>query len=298
MDDLKNGILSPFLNRVLKDTTLELEIRNDAFNVYYRGGNIFRLSKSETKCYKVSFDESYASTIGTSSLELPPSRVTNLNDSKEWVATLPHLKDVMDLWFGKHPKDERALQQLVAWENNSSPWAKSTDYFVIDIEYNNRKGARFDLVALRWDSTPHARGLRKGYTPKLAIIEMKAGDGAVKDKSGIVEHCEKARRFLGSPEQVDQFQEEMLCVFKQKRELGLIKALKDNNHSITMVDKDVEFMFLFVGHDPASSVMRGELSKIGDASFKLKVCLANFMGFALYEQGVYSLEEFKKRNSL
>ena len=161
----------------------------------------------------------------------------------EWVATLPHLKDVMDLWFGKHPKEERALQQLVAWENNSSPWANGTDYFVIDIEYDNRKGARFDLVALRWDSTRSARGLCKGYAPKLVIIEMKAGDGAVGGKAGILKHYEDTQTFLSSPDQVDCFREEMLYVFNQKRELGLIKALKENTHVITKIDEAIDFIF-------------------------------------------------------
>ncbi len=162
---------------------------------------------------------------------------------------------------------------------------------------HNRKGARFDLVALRWDSTPHARGLRKGYTPKLAIIEMKAGDGAVKDKSGIVEHCEKARRFLGSPEQVDQFREEMMFVFNQKRELGLIKALKNNTHQVTAFDRDIDFMFLFAGHDPSKTGLPKELNAIDGAGCDVKVCIANFMGFGLYKQGVYSLDEFMKRFS-
>jgi len=38
MKDLKSGLLQPLLQRVHDDPTLELEIRDDYINVYYRGG--------------------------------------------------------------------------------------------------------------------------------------------------------------------------------------------------------------------------------------------------------------------
>lgn len=294
MMDLKQGILLPFLDRVQQDTTLDLEIRNDYLNIYYRGGSMFRISPAPGfNGYEVAFDTNYASPSTQSLLKLPTCRA----DVKEWVAFIPQLKDTMDLWFGKHPKDERALQQLVAWENNTSPWANSTDYFVIDIEYDNHKGARFDLVALKWDSTASARKLTKDYTPRLVIIEMKAGDGATDGDSGILGHIDKTTNFLKSDEQVACFKTEMLRVFSQKRELGLIKTLRKNTYDVTTVANKIDFMFLFVGHDPSSEKLFRSLKAIDDTCCNIQVCVANFMGFGLYGEGVYSLGDFKMRMS-
>lgn len=298
MTDLKQGLLLPFLDRVQQDTTLDLEIRNDYLNIYYRGGSMFRVSPATRfDGYEVAFDTNYISSSTKSLLRLPKNAIACSDDAKDWVAYIPQLKDTMDLWFGKHPKDERALQQLVAWENNTSPWAKGTDYFVIDIEYDNHKGARFDLVALKWESTASARKLAKGYIPRLVIIEMKAGDGATDGDSGILGHIDKTTNFLKSDEQVACFKTEMLRVFSQKRELGLIKTLRKNTYDVTTVANKIDFMFLFVGHDPSSKKMFRSLKAIDNTSFNIQVCVANFMGFGLYGEGVHSLEKFITRVS-
>lgn len=293
--DLKEGILLPFLERVHADPTLDLEIRNEYINIYYRGGSMFRVEAQPRDQYKVFFDTKY-STVSSNLIDLPKSPITCTVNSEEWVAYIPQLKDTMDLWFGKHPKEERALQQLVAWENNSSSWANSTDYFIIDIEYDNHKGAKFDLVALRWDSTASTRKLSKGYIPRLVIIEMKAGDGAIDGKAGIGVHIQKTRSFLQSPDQIISFKDEMMQVFKQKRELRLIKALRKNDHEITQVDQKIDFMFLFAGHDPSKRKLLKSLDAIDDTFDNIQMCVANFMGFALYAKSVDSFKVFKSRS--
>lgn len=295
MSALKDeGILSPFLHRVHSDQALDLEIRNDYVNIYYRGGNIFRVAPGCDGQYLVSFNKEYAAGSRTS-LVLPKNPITCIADAEKWITYIPQLKDTMDLWFGKHPKDERALQQLVSWENNTSPWANGTDYFIIDIEYDNHKGARFDLVALKWDSTPSARKLAKGYTPRLVIIEMKAGDGAVKGDAGILAHVEKTNKFLNCAEQVGSFKKEMLRIFSQKRELGLVKPLRKNSNAVTTFDANIEFMILFVGHDPSKTNFLKELNTINDTNCNVQVCAANFMGFGLFSERVYPLNEFKMK---
>jgi hypothetical protein len=290
LSDLKNdGKLSPFLLRVHNDPTLDLKIRNNYVNIYYRGGSMFRIKATRPNQYEVSFNKKYIAKDGF--LNLPNKLITNVNDAERWIECAAQLKDTMDLWFGKHPKEERALQQLVAWENNSSPWANSTDYFVIDIEYDNHKGARFDLVAFKWPKA--SRRLPKGYKPRLVIIEMKAGDGAIGGSASIGVHIEKTKSFLQSTDQVVSFKEEMIRVFNQKRELGLIKALRKNTHNIAQVDDQIDFMFLFAGHNPSSTKLGDSLKSVDDTYCRIQVCVANFMGFGLYRERVYPLNEFK-----
>ena len=297
---LPNGMLKPLLERVQSDTSLQMDIRSDCVNVYYRGGNLLRVKRPQDSVYRFTFDTKYVPETLRSSMKFPDATVESKEQTQEWIRKIPLIKDTMDLWFGKHPKDERALQQLVAWENNSSPWAGSTDYFIVDIEYANREGARFDLVALRWDSTASARRLSKGYRPRLTIIEMKSGDGAVKGNSGMAAHLKQLQVFLGRTDKVAMFKKEMLNVFKQKRELGLIKSLRGNGNEVKDFDASVDVLFLLAGHDPESARLSGELSGIEQACsvenpiFPIGFCTANFMGFALYNQNIHSLGEFRR----
>jgi len=59
----------------------------------------------------------------------------------------------------------------VVRENNYSSISNGTDYFIIDIEYDNHAHARFDLVAVEWPSKASHRKLAKDYKPKLVVIE-------------------------------------------------------------------------------------------------------------------------------
>ena len=301
MEDLQNGILNPLLLRARADTSLDMEIRNDYLNVYYRGGNLVCVKRNLGTGYAFTFDTNYALDSSTAALQLPPSSVKSRNDVDAWIQMIPLIKDTMDLWFGKHPKEERAAQQLVVHENNSSPSAGGTDYFIVDIEYDNHHNARFDLVALLWESNATARRLHKGYLPKLTIIEMKSGDGALVGKSGISAHLCQLRRFLGDPEQVKEFKEEMLQLFQQKRDLGLIRSLKGNRNQAIRVHESIDVMFLMTNHDAASRRLAAALNEIekdcsaATPGFQVGFCTANFMGYSLYEKNILSLCDFKDR---
>lgn len=296
MSDLLGGVLKPLLARVRSDTTLDMEIRCEYLNVYYRGGNILRVAKIRTG-YTAFFDPKYADPP----LVLPDERINSDPQMKAWLDRIPVLKDTMDRWFGDHPKDERAAQQLVVHENNVSSWAGGTDYFIVDIEYDNHKGARFDLVALRWDSDATARKLQKNYLPKLTAVEMKTGDGALKGKAGLLEHYWQWEEFFADASQLDAFKQEMLRVFKQKRKLGLIPALRKNPNEVVRVADDVDVIFLLANHDPASSKLIAAVDEIREKqktkppNFNIRFATATFMGFGLYSQNILSLDDFRQR---
>ena len=296
----KGGYLHPLLNRVRGDTSLDMEIRQEYLNVYYRGGSLLRVAPAPRKAasYTFKFNENYSLKRDLSKLDLPRPTVTTETDTARWVDTIPLLKDTMDLWFGRHPKDERALQQMVVWENNDSPWANGTDWFIIDIEYDNHQGARFDLVGLQWNSDASARKLTKGYRPRLTIIEMKAGDGALSGSAGIEAHLAKLHAFLSDSRRVRKFKSEMLGIFSQKRELGLIKALRSNGNDVDTLDPEIELIFLIAGHDPASRKLGAILRTIQDSGSpelpraRVSLCTSNFMGFGLYRENVHALPDF------
>ncbi len=301
MGDLKEGMLGPLLERVHLDTTLDLQIRENYINIYYRGGSLLKVTASKTgiASYLFEFNQKYDK---SGNLVLPSSTVVDCDSCKAWVGRFPEIKDTMDLWFGKHPKNERALQQTVVWENNDSPWAGGTDYFILDIEYDSRKGrseagagGRFDLIALRWESDGSARKLKGRVRPRLAVIEMKSGDGALKGKAGMLKHW-KDFQALSRPPNLENFQEEMLNVFQQKCDLKLIPSLLKNRHHNRIDDLDpaVEFIFLLAGHDPAKKHLKEALDYL-QRNPDIFISTSSFAGFALYKENIHQLPEFLDR---
>jgi len=296
MTDLKEGgLLNPLLERVKKDHTVCLEIREDYINIYYRGGNLIKIERKDN--YVPWFDKHYCINKNVRVINKLPKKLCAKTDVNAWVSAIPNLKEVMDFWFGINPKEEREFQQLFLRENNGFTIGNSTDYFIIDIEYDNHCGARFDLVAIEWESEGSVRKLQKQYSPKLTFIEMKYGDNALTGKSGILNHIEDFKEYLNK-HGLDPIRDEMVLLFKQKRALGLIPALADNKNNIKKFSDKTDFVFLLANHDPASSKLKSvfdELSKsdlVNDLGINLKFCTSNFMGYGLYKQNIYPFAEF------
>lgn len=296
MTDLKEGgLLNPLLERVKKDYTLCLEIREDYINIYYRGGNIIKVVRKDN--YIPWFDTNYCIEKKARAINELPKKLCIKNDVSAWVSAIPAIKQIMDSWFSVKPKEEREFQQLFLRENNGLTIGNTTDYFVIDIEYDNRCGARFDLVAVEWESEGSVRKLQKDYSPKLTFIEMKYGDSALTGKSGMLNHVKGFKKYLNN-HGLGTIRDEMAVLFKQKRALGLIPALAGNKNEIKKFSDETDFVFLLANHDPASSKLKSaldELSKmelVNDLGINLKFCTSNFMGYGLYKQNIYPLAEF------
>jgi len=296
INNLKNGgLLNPLLERVKQDLTLCLEIRQDYVNIYYRGGNIIRIEEKED--YIPWFDVNYCICGEAKLIKALPQKLCSTDDVKTWIVAIPSIKQTMDFWFGKHPKEEREFQQLVLRENNGATIGNSTDYFIIDIEYDNHCGARFDLVAVEWESDSSIRKLQKQYCPKLVFIEMKYGDGALNGKSGILNHIKDFKEYLNTYG-LDSIRDEMITLFNQKRELGLIPALAGNKNAIKKFFHKADYVFLLANHDSASNKLRSVLNQltkkdpIYDLEVNLKFCASNFMGYGLYKQNIYSFADF------
>jgi len=131
----------------------------DYVNVYYSGGNLMKVSPMDSG-YSAFFDQKYFEGA-VSPISMPTSRLREPQDLLAWLSALPCLKQAMDSWLGRHPKDEREAQQQLLRDNNVGGQARETDFYVCDIECANDHG-RFDLVAVHWPSTSVQRGARGG----------------------------------------------------------------------------------------------------------------------------------------
>ena len=283
--ELKTGLLASILCIAKHDSTLCVEIRENYINIYYRGGNIIRIEENQG-LFKASFDRKYLDENLTNVPDLP-GILNNEENVEAWFNAIPFLKHEMDLWFGCHPKNEREFQQLMLRENNFGNSAKGTDYFICDIEYANHTG-RFDLIAAKWPSSSIHR--KNNRNLRLAFIEMKYLDNALTGSAGLCKHIDDINTFLSSSENLENIKEEMKSIFNQKLDLGLI----NNQKSIeSFSDDKPEFILALINHDPDSSILRNELERLSDCSnAEIKVATSNFMGYGLYSQSIYSLDEF------
>lgn len=289
--DLLEGNLKELLSYVKRDNTLDIEIRENYINIYYRGGSALKVTDKGGNTYDFHFDVKYID----SNPSLNAASINALKSQSDWMNYFPLVKQAMDFYFTKYNKEEREYQQLVVRENNYSSIANSTDYFIIDIEYDNHKGAQFDIVAIEWDSQATIRKLMKGFKPKLVVIEMKYGDGALKGAAGMIKHISDFEKFISNPQDIAEFKEEMLGAFKQKRQLGLIPCLSDigNSNVVTQFADNIEMMFLIADHDPASSNLQTELSGLN--SQNIKFITSNFVSYGLFKENVFDYDQFNQR---
>ena len=107
VDNLVNpdGLFYTILDRVKKDHTLMLAIRKNNINIYYRGGNILKLTEDKKGFYKTFFDSNYS--IFGEDIPSMPATIENQDDLNKWVISFPILKIFMDGYFSVHSKTER-----------------------------------------------------------------------------------------------------------------------------------------------------------------------------------------------
>ena len=282
----KGGKLHPLLDAVKSDPTLCLELRGRSINIYYRGGNLVKIEqRSNDECI-LSSDENYFA--DENRIDLP-----DRTDINAWIEVVPKLKKAMDRYFGEHKKDEREFQQLLLRENNYGRIARSTDYYICDIEYQSENG-RFDLVAVHWPSKSSAR--RKAEDRRLVFVEMKYGDNALDETAGIKSHIKKVNKFLSDPDKLRNFKKDMVAVFNQKRDLGLLPECPKN--LVSFSDEKPLLLLVLANHDPDSKRLSRALDALPDSPHaELRVATACFMGYGLYDQGIHTIDEARKRFS-
>ena len=263
---LDGGMLSGIRKLVQSDTSLCLEIRDNYVNIYYRGGSMMKIGAANSEGqYLIEFDENYFRYTGKE--ELPSSKVQTENQVECWLASVPRLKRAMDSFLGKNPKEEREFQQRILRENNFGSIARSTDYYICDIEYQS-KSSRFDMIALHWPSSPSER--RMNWDRRLAFIEVKHGDNALEGSAGVRKHIEDINKFASNKESLKKLKGEMLDIFNQKMLLGLIDCGKD---LVSFSEEEKPLLLLaFVNHDLESRNSARYFSQINCQIVLMSIC--------------------------
>jgi hypothetical protein len=279
--DFQQGILKPFLTRVNEDHSLCIELRDNYLNIYYRGGALLKLAHSNDG-YVVTFDTKYFGSDDRPSL--PSRNIIQPVDVATWLAYFPILKQAIDLF----PKmtEEREAQQIIVRDNNFGRIARSTDYYICDIEYANPYG-QFDIVAVHWPSSISER--MNPRDRRLVLAEVKFGDGALEGTAGIHSHVEDVNKYLSDQETVEALKHEMHAVFNQKRALGLIDCGKD---MAGFSDEMPIFLLILANHDPDKSRLREVLLTLPESPHaEVRIASASLLGYGLHDQMNLTVEE-------
>ena len=158
LEDLRSGELACFLKKVReKSGDLRLEIRNGYVNIYYKGGNLLKITQKRNG-YSFFFDTRYCQ-YGKN-LDL----LNHRDDGAAYLQCFGQMMEEMDAWFEKHSNRERQYQHQLLLNNPE----------IVDIEYQIGRRMRLDMLL-------YADG-------KLWIVENKYGTGAIGGKAGVAEH--------------------------------------------------------------------------------------------------------------
>jgi hypothetical protein len=291
-----DGRLHPILDQVRKDQTLMLSIRENAVNIYYRGGNLVRVAGQKPGRYKADFDSKY--NLSGQALPALPANLQNQVETTEWTKAFPILKQVMDEYFSIHGKPEREFQQLLARENNHSTISNESEYFITDIEFaDSDLRARFDLIGLRWDASRRGSG-----QCRPALFEMKYGDGALDGNAGLLKHLQDIDALVQDEARYARLLATMESQFYQLDRLGLLNFTRRQGGiqvSLASAEKP-EVIFVLTNHNPRSTKLKTMLNApdldeyARSAHFDLRFFVSTFAGYGLHAQNMLTLDEFRQ----
>lgn len=222
-----NGIYHNILEYVKSDNELDLQIRENYINIYYKGGNILKLKPKSYDIDKMYFQ--YDANVTSKEIKSDETKLKLLEGKRNvLLKLLPQnpqeyfikAKKVMDRWdcvmSERKQHNEKKEQQEIAIANR-----QNSDYIVLDLEYavsrnsqfkycnddKDKKIPRFDIIAI--------------HNGQLVIIELKKGLGSIGGDSGIGPHKKCFDATIGRDKQ-GFFVREMKTLLKQKKELEII----------------------------------------------------------------------------
>jgi hypothetical protein len=245
-DSLMNGKLKQMLQVINNDLDLDVQIRNNYLNIYYKGGNIARVNGENS----VAFDKFYfyLDMKETSKKDVAKDKKScdKLKSQRDlliekfklenYEAYFTEAKVIMDKWLEINPKPERMEQHKLSIANRYN----KSDYTIIDLEYqvstlsdfkclflkgkDKYKIPRFDIIAIN----------KQG---KLCVIEFKKGTGALYGNSGLKEHWDCYQESIGRNH--EPFMDEMRRLLNQKQTFKII------NEKVKITNPIPEFMFAY-----------------------------------------------------
>ena len=275
VDSLKSGFLSGITQAVREDHELDLEIRDNYINVYYKGNSLLKLTESIAGRYQVEIHEKFTEGL------VIPSGLVDPETTRRFLDAIPLLKQ-NTLKHGKRSL-EIEYEQMIIRANNYEP-RNNSEYFVVDRQYTFSAG-RFDLTGIFWDRNHR----KKGQEVAMCLMEVKC---ALNQDMAEV-HNQLSRYYEAIEPRAASIAEEGERIFRQKLELGLYDQPRERIEAMKTLtfSRDIarfQFILILVDYNPNSSMLN--LKSLARLRFATQVKVF-FGGFAMWQQNVLSLKE-------
>jgi hypothetical protein len=185
-------------------------------------------------------------------------------------------------------------------ENNNSPVANSSEYFITDIEAaDNGLGCRLDMLAVCWPASER----KKENHCRPVFIEMKYGDQALSNEAGLLKHLQDFREFIANPSVYQNAIAAMQSQFELLYLLDLLHVNRIKGHAEIQFDLEFkpEVVFILAAHNPRSSKLKKILYSpeldvyAASPLFDLRFFDASFAGYALHTDCMDDLETFRTK---
>lgn len=238
-----------------RENELDVQIRDNYLNIYYRGGNLLRVhprslyfdefyfhrgAKDMRKSNLIKSDKTEDKKL-VASYKKKRNEMFSILRNEGMAAYSAKMKEIMNEWEEDlHTigisHDEKNAQQLISMKNRGN-----TEYTVIDLEYAVSRTSSFYYDGKSIKKVPRFDIIAVDKSGQLYVIELKTGLCAIKGNSGIGPHIDCFTHTIGRDSK-NEFLNEMDELLKQKRELNLI----DKN---VFIDKARKPQFIFAFSD-------------------------------------------------
>lgn len=242
-----------------RENDLDVQIRDNYLNIYYRGGNILRIHPRSFFFDEFYFHRDVNKLRKTHLIEKAKngdqSAINQWNYYKEERKKMldilkekggiyhycEKMKAVMDVWEKELntidiSHNEKNEQQLISMNNRGE-----TQYTVIDLEYAVSKNSNFKYNGGEKKVVPRFDIIAVDKTGQVYVIELKTGLGAIDGNSGIESHKDSFNHTIGRDDKGD-FLDEMKNLVEQKKEFGLLDKK-------TTIDERKRPIFIFAYSD-------------------------------------------------
>jgi hypothetical protein len=241
MTALTSGFLSGLTRKVRHDKDLDLEIRENYFNIYYKGNSLLKLDEQASGRYRVGLHPKFANGLTL------PTHLMDEATTDGFLQGIPLLKERI-IQYGQSSLETEYEQLLIRANNLES--RNTSEYFVVDRQYAVNPESRFDLVGFFWDRNRR----RQGQQVPLCFMELKfARNSDIK-----VVHEQIARYYeaikVDTPARAQEFE----GIFKQKLALGLFDQPKRLEALQTLrFSNDIDqyqFVVVLIDYNPHSAL--------------------------------------------
>lgn len=206
--ELINKFTISELHQLIKKEGVIACIRNNAIGIYYNSDRVAKvfLSRDKLKCEVSSYylSDFYLTGIRQKSKTLTVSDM-EIIEKFETIILNSRLRET---------PEKKAQQHLIQLNNSNN----ESEWFCFDIEYRQSTTIQMDIP--KFDGRFDILAISKNAPHRIAVIELKYGDGAIGGESGIVKHLKDFKNFNKSESCKKNFVCEIPTILNNLSEIG------------------------------------------------------------------------------